>query len=95
MFIVVRYDIPHDRRRTRLHRTLKNFGTRVQYSVFECVLDPKDFSRLQAAVQRVITAGDHVRYYRMPEMHPPRFPQQQRGQRGWKCSTLLAREMRQ
>jgi CRISPR-associated protein Cas2 len=67
MFIVVSYDIPHDRRRTHLHRTLKNFGTRVQYSVFECVLDPKDFPRLQAAVQRVITADDHVRYYRLCE----------------------------
>lgn len=63
MFIVVSYDIADDRRRTRLHRALKNFGTRVQYSVFECVLDPKDFSRLQTAVQQVIRADDHVRYY--------------------------------
>jgi CRISPR-associated protein Cas2 len=67
MFIVVSYDIPHDRRRARLHGALKNFGTRVQYSVFECVLDPKDLSRLQAAVQRLITADDHVRYYRLCE----------------------------
>ena len=38
MFIVVSYDISHTKRRNRLHRALKNFGTRVQYSVFECVL---------------------------------------------------------
>jgi CRISPR-associated protein Cas2 len=67
MFILVSYDIPHDRRRTRLHRELKNFGTRVQYSVFECVLDPKDFARLQATVKRVIQREDHVRYYRLCE----------------------------
>jgi CRISPR-associated protein Cas2 len=71
MFIVVSYDIPHDRRRARLHRELKNFGTRVQYSVFECVLDPKDFLRLQTAVQRVITPDDHVRYYRLCERCEP------------------------
>jgi len=67
MFIVVSYDIADDRRRTRLHRELKNFGTRVQYSVFECVLEAKDFSRLQTAVKRVIRDDDHVRYYRLCE----------------------------
>ena len=67
MFIVVSYDIADDRRRTRLHRELKNFGRRVQYSVFECVLEAKDFSRLQTAVKRVIRDDDHVRYYRLCE----------------------------
>lgn len=33
MLIVVSYDIPNDRRRTRLAHTLKDFGERVQYSV--------------------------------------------------------------
>jgi CRISPR-associated protein Cas2 len=67
MFIVVSYDISHDRRRTRLHRELKNFGTRVQYSVFECALDDKDFLRLQAVVKGVIRRDDQVRYYRLCE----------------------------
>ena len=67
MFIVVSYDISHDRRRTRLHRELKNFGTPVQYSVFECVIEHQDFSRLQAAVKRVIRQDDRVRYYRLCE----------------------------
>ena len=67
MFIVVSYDIIENRRRSRLHRALKNFGSWVQYSVFECVLEPKDFSRLQATVQPVLKRGDHVRYYRLCE----------------------------
>jgi len=67
MFIVVSYDIVDDRRRTRLHRVLKNFGSRVQYSVFECVLEPKDFTRLQATVQPMIKRDDQVRYYRLCE----------------------------
>ena len=67
MFIVVSYDISHDRRRARLRRELKNFGTPVQYSVFECVLELKDISRLQAAVKRIIRQDDRVRYYRLCE----------------------------
>jgi|RhiMetdeSRZDD1v2_1073273.scaffolds.fasta_scaffold395980_1 CRISPR-associated protein Cas2 len=68
MFLVVTYDIPDDRRRTRLHRDLKGFGMRVQYSVFECVLDEPEVARLQAMVRRTIKRGeDHVRYYRLCE----------------------------
>jgi len=31
---VVSYDIPNDRRRTRVHSALTGFGTWVQYSVY-------------------------------------------------------------
>jgi len=64
MFIVVSYDISDDKRRTRLHHTLKNFGTPVQYSVFECVLDETQFRRMKEAVAKVIKKDiDLVRYY--------------------------------
>ena len=67
MFIVVSYDISHTGRRNRLHRTLKDFGVRVQYSVFECVLESRDVARLRAAVRREIEDDDHVRYYHLCE----------------------------
>jgi CRISPR-associated protein Cas2 len=38
MHFVVAYDIVKDRRREKVMNTLKNFGLRVQYSVFECEL---------------------------------------------------------
>jgi len=65
VFIVVAYDISDDRRRTRLHKKLKGFGTPVQYSVFECILSPKDLERMKKAVRGVIKEGegDTVRYY--------------------------------
>ena len=64
MFIVVAYDIPDDRRRTRLHQRLKGFGTPVQYSVFECVLDERQFRDMQAMVKKTIRLKeDDVRYY--------------------------------
>jgi CRISPR-associated protein Cas2 len=64
MFIVVAYDISDDPRRTKLHNTLKNFGTPVQYSVFECILDKGGVKKMKAAVNRVIEEDtDLVRYY--------------------------------
>jgi len=63
-FLVVAYDIPDDRRRQRLHHRLEGFGTPVQYSVFECLLEAKDVARLKRAVARTISKRkDHVRYY--------------------------------
>jgi CRISPR-associated protein Cas2 len=64
MFIVVVYDISNDRRRTRLHNALKNFGTPVQYSVFECMVDGKRLEEMKKAIRRVIKPRrDRVRFY--------------------------------
>ena len=64
MFVVVAYDISDDKRRTKLHNTLKNFGAPVQYSVFECILGKEGLEKLKAAVDRVIKEDkDLVRYY--------------------------------
>ena len=63
-FVVVAYDIPDDRRRGRLHKTLLSYGTPVQYSVFECLLEDKELTRMKRAVRRIIKPRlDHVRYY--------------------------------
>lgn len=62
--MVVAHDISNDRRRRRLHDTLLNYGTPVQYSVFECILATKEMARMRKAVQRVIKPTiDEVRYY--------------------------------
>jgi CRISPR-associated protein Cas2 len=64
MFVVVAYDISDDRRRTRLHKHLKSFGTPVQYSVFECVLTEQELQRLKQTVRQTIKGDeDLVRYY--------------------------------
>ena len=66
MLILVSYDIPNDRRRTKLAHTLKDFGQRVQYSVFECRLKEDQITRLQARVTALIdTEEDSVRIYRL------------------------------
>ena len=63
-FVVVAYDIPDDKRRTRLHQRLLDFGAPVQYSVFECLLAEKDYARMRRAVARTIKPRlDQVRFY--------------------------------
>lgn len=66
MQIVLVYDIPDDKRRTRLRKTLLRFGTPVQYSVFECDLSQRQLERMEKAVRSVIKKHeDNVRYYQL------------------------------
>lgn len=64
MLILVSYDIPDDRRRTKLAKALKDFGERVQYSVFECHLTEPQVARLRTRIQRLTDeTEDSVRLY--------------------------------
>ncbi len=63
MFYVVSYDIPDDRKRDRVSKTLLDFGARVQYSVFECILDGKLLEKMTAKLSKMISDEDSVRIY--------------------------------
>lgn len=64
MFYIVSYDIPDDKRRTKLSKTLLDFGDRVQYSVFECVLDNDALLELKHKIKKIIVEEkDRVRIY--------------------------------
>ena len=63
-FILIVYDISNDKRRTKLHNALLDFGTPVQYSVFECLLTEKQEERMRNKVMKVIRPRkDQVRFY--------------------------------
>jgi CRISPR-associated protein Cas2 len=63
-FLVVSYDITSNRRRTKVMKTLEGYGTRVQYSVFECRLKTKDIDRMRRELKRLISeAEDSIRLY--------------------------------
>ena len=63
-FTLVVYDIPDDRRRTKLHDRLLDFGSPVQYSVFECLVDRDELKKMQKMIERTISKRrDHVRIY--------------------------------
>lgn len=62
-FVIVSYDITEDRRRLRVMKTLEGFGTRVQYSVFECQLTHPQLDKLRAGLKPLVAQGDSVRFY--------------------------------
>jgi CRISPR-associated protein Cas2 len=63
-FVVVSYDIPSNRRRLKVMKTLEGFGTRVQYSVFECNLKPREVDDLQKRLKKLISDDeDSIRFY--------------------------------
>jgi CRISPR-associated protein Cas2 len=61
---VVAYDIPNDKRRTKIHKILLGHGKWTQYSLFECFLTRKELILLQAKLGKyLIATEDSVRFY--------------------------------
>lgn len=68
MLTVIAYDIADDRRRTRIGTLLEDYGTRVNYSVFECELEHEEFVQLQGQLAELIDAHqDRIVFYRLCE----------------------------
>lgn len=71
MFVVVTYDVNTEtvegRRRLRnVAKICKNYGVRVQNSVFECVVDSVQLLEMKRKIGDVICMeSDSVRYYNM------------------------------
>jgi CRISPR-associated protein Cas2 len=62
--IVVSYDVADDRRRNHLAAALKDFGARVQYSVFECHLEEPQIDRLRTRLLALLDPQeDRLRLY--------------------------------
>lgn len=62
-FLIVSYDIPSNKRRYKVMKTIEGFGTRVQYSVFECRLKPREINDLRKKLKQAIASEDSIRLY--------------------------------
>lgn len=73
MYLVVVYDICETRdnyknkrkNRTRLYKKLKDFGSPVQYSVFEFNVTPAQKEKLMKIISSYIEDGDRVSIYKL------------------------------
>lgn len=68
MLVVVSYDVAqNDNGKKRLRdvaKICKNYGQRVQYSVFECLVDPHQWLELKSKLEGIIKKDyDNLRYY--------------------------------
>ena len=71
MMVLVSYDVmvtsPGGHKRLRnVAKACNNYGQRVQYSVFECVLDPAQWVQLKNKLEKIIDEKtDSLRYYHL------------------------------
>lgn len=69
MFTIISYDVVEDKRRTRVMQLLKGYGTRVQFSVFECYLSKQELAKLGLQLRLLIDpTSDSVRCYRLDSL---------------------------
>lgn len=69
MMVLVSYDVATSdeggqRRLRRVAKICKNYGQRVQYSVFECIVEPAQWTMLrQQLIDEIKETEDSLRFY--------------------------------
>lgn len=69
MFVIVSYDVATttpagQKRLRRVAKTCQDFGQRVQYSVFECIVDPAQWTVLkERLISEIDPEKDSLRFY--------------------------------
>ena len=69
MFVLVSYDVSTmdkagRKRLRRVAKICKNFGQRVQFSVFECIVDPSQWEVMrQQLIDEIDPETDSLRFY--------------------------------
>lgn len=68
MLVLVSYDVSEEkkgkRRLRRVAKTCQDFGQRVQYSVFECIVDPAQWTVLRnRLIDEIDPEHDSLRFY--------------------------------
>lgn len=71
MMVLITYDVSTEteggkRRLRRVARACRDFGQRVQYSVFECEVDPAQWVKLRdRLIKEIDPAHDSLRFYHL------------------------------
>ncbi|MDE2660708.1 MAG: CRISPR-associated endonuclease Cas2 [Acidobacteriota bacterium] len=79
MLMLVTYDVATQdaagrRRLRKIARLCQSYGQRVQYSVFECQVDPARWALLRAGlIDEMDATQDSLRFYRMGSNWRPRI----------------------
>jgi CRISPR-associated protein Cas2 len=60
LFYIVVYDIPCNKRRKKISDLLEGYGQRVQYSVFECVLNQNKYKELQKRLRKQVKFSEDI-----------------------------------
>ena len=78
MMVLISYDVSTEsgdgkRRLRRVARACKDYGQRVQFSVFECEIDPAQWVKLRARLlSEIDPKTDSLRFYQLGANWKPR-----------------------
>ena len=64
-YVLVIYDIAENKRRTKLAKTMKSFGFRVQKSAFEAHLSESKYNKLMSMLNPIVENEDSIRVYKI------------------------------
>jgi CRISPR-associated protein Cas2 len=67
VFVVISYDISDDGLRKKVANILLDYGVRVQYSVFECLVDAKTLDKVVVMLTPFTEGSDSIRFYQVCE----------------------------
>lgn len=79
MMVLITYDVSTEdaagrKRLTKMAKTCKNYGQRVQLSVFECLVDPSEWAVLEKKLKEIIdTKKDSLRFYFLGSNYKPKI----------------------
>lgn len=71
MLMLITYDVNTEtsdgkKRLRKIAKECQNYGQRVQNSVFECLIDPTQFSQLKTKLEAIMDPKtDSIRYYNL------------------------------
>lgn len=71
MYVLVTYDVASgdtdsSRRLRRVAKVCTQYGQRVQYSVFECLVDPGQYEEMKHELSKIIDVkSDSLRFYNL------------------------------
>lgn len=63
--VLIIYDIIDNKRRTKMVKLLESYGTRVQRSAFEALINRSQYSKIIEGIKKTISNEDNVRIYRL------------------------------
>jgi CRISPR-associated protein Cas2 len=79
MMVLITYDVSTEtaagrKRLARVAKTCKNYGQRVQFSVFECIVDPAQWALIESKLVNIIDPEkDSLRFYFLGSNYKPKI----------------------
>ena len=66
--MIVAYDIADEKRLARVAKVIKDYGIRVQKSIFELEIAPQTFTEMKARIEKeIVPEEDGVKYFPLCE----------------------------